>query len=331
MAGLKTKDLRAIVDFVGDAATIEEPAPFTRELLERMTAMLGCDFATYNEFDFARRAVLSWVTFPPEEADDLTMTVADWDDLTAELDHDRGVERDGIVTASDHYSRAQRACFESGFADLAEFEILDRMCVRIGPPGARFVLDRRDRDFEGRDRLLLHHLQPHLMNLWRRGWIRRRLHAALDALDDDSVDGIMFVDDRGGVEFASASARRLLETHLGSAIPLPTEVRAWRDNGRDSPLVVSRNGSRLVVRSVDRGATLLVREEAAELRLLTRRQLEVMRCVAAGLSNEEIAQRLWIEVPTVRKHLEHVFDKLGVRSRTAAVATLRLAPGRERT
>ena len=51
-----------------------------------------------------------------------------------------------------------------------------------------------------------------------------------------------------------------------------------------------------------------------------------MRCVAVGLTNEEIAQRLWIGVPTVRKHLEHVFDKLGVRNRTAAVAALRLLP-----
>ena len=44
-----------------------------------------------------------------------------------------------------------------------------------------------------------------------------------------------------------------------------------------------------------------------------------------GLSNSEIARRLWIELPTVRKHLEHIYQKLGVSSRTAAVAKLRLA------
>lgn len=56
---------------------------------------------------------------------------------------------------------------------------------------------------------------------------------------------------------------------------------------------------------------------------LTPRECEVMRCVADGLSNEEIAKVLVVERSTVRKHLEHIYDKLGVRSRTAALAKLR--------
>lgn len=56
---------------------------------------------------------------------------------------------------------------------------------------------------------------------------------------------------------------------------------------------------------------------------LTAREREVMQCVAEGLSNAEIARVLVVELSTVRKHLEHVFEKLGVRSRTAAVAALR--------
>jgi DNA-binding CsgD family transcriptional regulator len=56
---------------------------------------------------------------------------------------------------------------------------------------------------------------------------------------------------------------------------------------------------------------------------LTPREREVMQCVADGLSNAEIARVLVVEPSTVRKHLEHVFDKLGVRSRTAALAALR--------
>ncbi|MET0763151.1 MAG: helix-turn-helix transcriptional regulator [Thermoleophilaceae bacterium] len=56
---------------------------------------------------------------------------------------------------------------------------------------------------------------------------------------------------------------------------------------------------------------------------LTPRERDVMACVAEGLSNNQIAEALVIEVSTVRKHLEHVYDKLGVRSRTAALAELR--------
>jgi len=53
---------------------------------------------------------------------------------------------------------------------------------------------------------------------------------------------------------------------------------------------------------------------------LTARELEVMRLVASGRTNAEIAQALWLSPGTVRKHLEHVFSKLAVHSRTAAVA-----------
>jgi DNA-binding CsgD family transcriptional regulator len=55
---------------------------------------------------------------------------------------------------------------------------------------------------------------------------------------------------------------------------------------------------------------------------LTPREREVMHCVREGLSNTEIARILVVELSTVRKHLEHVYAKLGVRSRTAALAKL---------
>jgi DNA-binding CsgD family transcriptional regulator len=56
---------------------------------------------------------------------------------------------------------------------------------------------------------------------------------------------------------------------------------------------------------------------------LTPREREVMELVAAGRANAEIAETLWITPGTVRKHLENVYAKLGVRSRTAALAKLR--------
>ncbi|MCX5235141.1 helix-turn-helix transcriptional regulator [Streptomyces prunicolor] len=55
---------------------------------------------------------------------------------------------------------------------------------------------------------------------------------------------------------------------------------------------------------------------------LTLRELDVMRAVAKGLSNGAIAGQLVVEPSTVRKHLENVYRKLGVSSRTAAVARL---------
>ncbi|WP_240786952.1 response regulator transcription factor [Ramlibacter rhizophilus] len=59
---------------------------------------------------------------------------------------------------------------------------------------------------------------------------------------------------------------------------------------------------------------------AAPSHLLSRRELEVLRLVAKGQSNREIAARLFISEHTVARHLSSILGKLGVASRTAASA-----------
>ncbi len=53
---------------------------------------------------------------------------------------------------------------------------------------------------------------------------------------------------------------------------------------------------------------------------LTRRELEVLRLVAGGLSNQAIGERLFVSEHTVHRHLANIFVKLSVSSRAAAVA-----------
>ncbi|KEP74813.1 LuxR family transcriptional regulator [Microbacterium sp. SUBG005] len=56
---------------------------------------------------------------------------------------------------------------------------------------------------------------------------------------------------------------------------------------------------------------------------LSAREIEVLRLVARGASNADVAARLHITDATVKSHLAHVFSKLGVSSRTAAVSSAR--------
>ena len=51
---------------------------------------------------------------------------------------------------------------------------------------------------------------------------------------------------------------------------------------------------------------------------LTSREVEVLGLVATGLTNAQVAQRLFLSPRTVQRHLNSVFHKLGVSSRTAA-------------
>jgi DNA-binding CsgD family transcriptional regulator len=55
--------------------------------------------------------------------------------------------------------------------------------------------------------------------------------------------------------------------------------------------------------------------------MLTARKWQVLQLAGEGLSNAAIGQRLYISTKTVRKHMEHIFDRLGVRNRVAAAAT----------
>lgn len=56
---------------------------------------------------------------------------------------------------------------------------------------------------------------------------------------------------------------------------------------------------------------------------LSERELEVLRLIAEGLSNREIAEQLFVSIGTIKKHLNNIFFKLDAHSRTQAIATAR--------
>jgi DNA-binding CsgD family transcriptional regulator len=153
--------------------------------------------------------------------------------------------------------------------------------------------------------------------------VRLRLRVALSALDNTQDEGILRLDAAGRIVCASGSAKRILRDFVETpAARLPEQIADWHATACGT-LVIAADGSTLVVEATEGGSALLLTEQPSGVRTLTAREQDVMRCVEDGLSNNEIARRLRIQPPTVRKHLEHVFDKLGVRSRTAALSKLR--------
>jgi ATP/maltotriose-dependent transcriptional regulator MalT len=108
---------------------------------------------------------------------------------------------------------------------------------------------------------------------------------------------------------------------------LPALVDEWLRGRPRGPLIVERGQRRLVVGLVPGEVpTLLLTEEmvaASGSKPLSYREWEVLGHVEDGMSNAEIAAALWISPATVRTHLENIYAKLGVRSRTAAVARAR--------
>jgi LuxR family maltose regulon positive regulatory protein len=64
-------------------------------------------------------------------------------------------------------------------------------------------------------------------------------------------------------------------------------------------------------------------QQTALVEPLTDREMEVLLCLVEGLSNAEIAQRLFISLPTVKSHTRNIYGKLGVHNRKEAVARAR--------
>jgi DNA-binding CsgD family transcriptional regulator len=155
--------------------------------------------------------------------------------------------------------------------------------------------------------------------------IRRCLRAALSALDGAEARGTPLPDGTRRIEFASETAGRVPGDDLETPVArLPERIADWHASACGT-LVITSDGSTLVVEAAGDGSALPISERPSYEDMLTARERDVMRCVEDGLSNAEIARELWIQPTTVRKHLENIFAKLGVRSRTAALSKLQVS------
>jgi two-component system nitrate/nitrite response regulator NarL len=89
-----------------------------------------------------------------------------------------------------------------------------------------------------------------------------------------------------------------------------------------STLVAVARGESVILPSIQSALTreIRARRDRTEEPLLTARELEILRMCADGLSSPDIAVALFLSVPTVKTHLQHVYAKLEVSDRAAAVA-----------
>jgi DNA-binding NarL/FixJ family response regulator len=101
-------------------------------------------------------------------------------------------------------------------------------------------------------------------------------------------------------------------SYLPKTVGLSELLEAIRITGRGESVLPSAVAS-VVVRHLA-GKTLAALDDA-----LTPRELQVLRLLAEGLSNHQIARRLALSVRTVEAHLTHIYAKLSVGSRTEAL------------
>ncbi len=173
--------------------------------------------------------------------------------------------------------------------------------------------------------------------------VQRQARLALDAFGHAT----MVVRERDGRRvWQTALARKLMDEHFGRGddLHLPPEVVAWvareslrrRAGAEASTLTVARGARRITFALHEvgedfggEGEWMLVLREADDAAMigamtlafkLTAREAEVLYWVVKGKTNRDIGDILGSSAATVKKHLEHVFAKLGVETRTAAAS-----------
>jgi DNA-binding CsgD family transcriptional regulator len=155
-----------------------------------------------------------------------------------------------------------------------------------------------------------------------------------EAVLEAEGSGVVLLGRAGAVLYQSSVAAEQIECFFGgSGRGLPDALEPWLERPGE-PLVALRDGRRLVVTMVTGGvgghvlrldeepgrAWRVPAPEALAALPLTPREREVLALAARGATNAEIADELVVSPRTVKKHLEQIYDELGVRGRTAAAA-----------
>jgi DNA-binding CsgD family transcriptional regulator len=325
---LASRDAERLLRIVAEAESLGGDVPFTPDLLVELGRLVPADCVAYSELDRVRRRVRLVVGRPEDEGDDVEIDdEVRWRVLLEEHPlcvhqqegHFDAIKLSDLVTRRELH---RTWVYDNWFAPWG---IESELEVAIPSPlwhTKTFLFNRSGgRDFTERDWLILDLLQPQLARLWQAARTRRLLAAALaelDRVDEHDRRGVILLGLGGEVEFASPPTQRLLSEFFpgASGERLPAAFAEWLESGDPKPLIRRRGERRLTVQQVD-GALLL--EERHELAQLTAREREVLAWVARGKTNVEIGRLLWVAPSTVGKHLENVYAKLGVRTRTAAV------------
>jgi ATP/maltotriose-dependent transcriptional regulator MalT len=134
--------------------------------------------------------------------------------------------------------------------------------------------------------------------------------AALATPDEERCVGSLtkVVDETGSVDGLVCAAR--------GCPGLAQALRACHTTDSHLVAVLQRRGGSAIASAI--GLQRRTSARAGSAQPLSAREEEVLQLVAAGLRNREIATRLFISHKTVKTHLQNIYSKLGVRSRTQA-------------
>lgn len=350
MARLSANDYRAGLNVVQQLASAQSAAEFARRGIALIGSLVPSELTTLSVCDLTtgRRSV---VALPSGAIDAAERAAFDRHFNDHPLVRHHAVERGRDahrISDSVPFSRFRHCAL---YADYYRRVGIDHVIAVPLYVDARllvsFVLNRSQRDFSDRERQRLDAIAGSLGAIYRRAVALDRARAAVRALDHQlaaGTTGCIHLGARGDVrDFSPRAAEQVLRLWgmpLRRGARLPDELNSWLARPLRCatltttmpPRVRSAWTGRLTVHtypSVEPAdGWLLVLEEStgapaptpADRWALTSREGEVMRWLAAGKTDRDIGTLLGISPRTVHKHLQRIYTKMGVETRTAAVS-----------
>ena len=218
----------------------------------------------------------------------------------------------------------------------------DAICLTIG---------RSDRSLSDRDRVILDLIRPHLIQAYKNAINFTEIQQQLDRRDLVlNQSGTVLLSMDGQVELMTQRAWQLLERYFADCLPdcLPQALQPWLHDRLTAgdrhmsglsdrhqlpmpvPFHLERSGQHLTIDLIpypeQEQYLLKIKEhkspfsiESLQMLGLTRREAEVLCSISKDKGNAEIAKLLNCSLGTVKKHLEHIYEKLAVQTRTAAI------------
>jgi DNA-binding CsgD family transcriptional regulator len=357
MTRLRQRDVHAVSAFLAELYRPRTVDELNDHVLQAVRRLVPAEIVGYNEVDARRRRI--GFRIDPAEADSRGSRQAFAAHLREHpvVRHNRRTPHPSTVKLSDFVTgRALRrlGLYAEVFRRL-RFDSMLVMPLPFRPPlRIGLSLHRQGHDFE-RDRLIGELIRAHVASAYRNAAAWTDLVGDVRSLEAGLATegrGIVVLDRHRRVRLMSRRAQELLEAYWPGArrvqggLPAPfwhwirQQLAGLEAASRGlapppRPLVAEDAAGRLTARLTRVAPRTIVLLETERLAPppnlaarfgLSRREAEVLGWVARGKRNEEVAAILSVRPRTVAKHLEHLFTKLGVDSRTAAVAVA-LGPG----
>ena len=347
MERLRQRDLGLVVEFLGGLSEVRTLGEYSDHVLQGLRHMVACEHASYNELDMRERrdrfaiAPLDASAHVMREVDSFRARIAEHPVIA----HYGKIKRaTGWLKVSDFVTRRQFR--QTGLYHDYYRRVRTEAQIGLMFPSGRGVdiaiaLNRASGEFTERERLVLNLVRRHVQVAHERTQTFDRADKQLALLMAGTTAGRLGVAilSEGRVGMMNETARAWLHDYFGQAgAPdrLPLELESWLA-GHDGPsrssapqrLTRTIGDRRVTVRAVRRGdeIVLLLEEDGVVIPPatftslgLSRREGEVLGWVARGKTNPEIASILGLSPRTVQHHLEAIFRKLDVETRTAAVA-----------